>query len=327
MNNEYRSQAARGEASRRKYVGQSGRGEGVGNRVGGQPLVPHPTPSPYSLTLSSYPWSLRLFMAVALVGALAIGLRVTGILALPVDPPVGAEATHAAFTNVLSGRVSGSLDPVRYFPPPAAWYGQAPALPDAGLPLFGWLVASGMQLTGAGDWLGRAVSVLFSLLAGLLLFGIVRRTAGARAGLYALLFFSISPLSVVLGQQFSPDMAMLAAQALAMLGDNESAFDAHRQVLALATSRTTLGEQLFRLAQASRDLGKRDAAVQALNSGDPALTDTITVQTSDGTTQDIVISINGANDAAVITGDASGSLGDLVTTFTTDPALRPYSAV
>jgi soluble lytic murein transglycosylase len=54
------------------------------------------------------------------------------------------------------------------------------------------------------------------------------------------------------------------AQALAGLGDNEAAFDAHRQVLALATSTTALGEQLFRLAQVSRDLGKPDAALQAL---------------------------------------------------------------
>ncbi|RWD96991.1 VCBS domain-containing protein, partial [Mesorhizobium sp.] len=48
-------------------------------------------------------------------------------------------------------------------------------------------------------------------------------------------------------------------------------------------------------------LNEDDAAVQALNVGDPALTDTITVQTSDGTTKDITITINGANDAAVIT--------------------------
>jgi peptidoglycan lytic transglycosylase len=54
------------------------------------------------------------------------------------------------------------------------------------------------------------------------------------------------------------------AQALAGLGDNQAAFDAHRQVLALATSTSALGEQLFRLAQVSRDLGKPDAAVQAL---------------------------------------------------------------
>jgi soluble lytic murein transglycosylase len=54
------------------------------------------------------------------------------------------------------------------------------------------------------------------------------------------------------------------AQALATLGDNESAFDAHRQVLALATNGATLGEQLFHLAQVSRDLGKPEAALQAL---------------------------------------------------------------
>lgn len=56
----------------------------------------------------------------------------------------------------------------------------------------------------------------------------------------------------------------IRAQGLAALGDNEAAFDAHRQVLALATSVTALGEQLFHLAQVSRDLGKQDAAVQAL---------------------------------------------------------------
>src|SRR2546429_120644 len=54
------------------------------------------------------------------------------------------------------------------------------------------------------------------------------------------------------------------AKALAGVGDNDAAFDAHRQVLALATSTGTLGEELFRLARASRDLGKTDAAVQAL---------------------------------------------------------------
>jgi tetratricopeptide (TPR) repeat protein len=54
------------------------------------------------------------------------------------------------------------------------------------------------------------------------------------------------------------------AQGLAALGDNADAFDAHRQVLALANSTGALGEQLFHLAQVSRDLGKSDAALQAL---------------------------------------------------------------
>ncbi|AZO30716.1 hypothetical protein EJ071_27175 [Mesorhizobium sp. M1B.F.Ca.ET.045.04.1.1] len=80
--------------------------------------------------------------------------------------------------------------------------------------------------------------------------------------------------------------------------------------------RRLLGRDQRRARHAEHQCGRRvelraqrgRCAVQALNVGDPALTDTITVQTSDGTTKDIVISINGANDAAVITGDATGSV-------------------
>ena len=50
-------------------------------------------------------------------------------------------------------------------------------------------------------------------------------------------------------------------------------------------------------------LDNSNAAVQALNVGQ-TLTDTFTVTTVDGTAQLVTITINGANDAAVITGDA-----------------------
>src|SRR4029078_9648955 len=49
-----------------------------------------------------------------------------------------------------------------------------------------------------------------------------------------------------------------------------------------------------------------NAAVDALNVGD-TLTDTFTVSTEDGTTQQVTVTIHGANDAAVITGAVSGS--------------------
>src|SRR5207253_7399283 len=73
-----------------------------------------------------------------------------------------------------------------------------------------------------------------------------------------------SALDLAQGRPLKQRLLEVRGDALAQLGDNEAAFDAHRQVLALATSTTTLGEQLFRLAQVSRDLGKRDAAVLAL---------------------------------------------------------------
>ncbi|MBE1275476.1 VCBS domain-containing protein, partial [Enterovibrio baiacu] len=51
------------------------------------------------------------------------------------------------------------------------------------------------------------------------------------------------------------------------------------------------------------------ASIQSLADGDTA-TDTITVTASDGTTQDIVITITGTDDAAVVTGDTTGTTTD-----------------
>ena len=51
-------------------------------------------------------------------------------------------------------------------------------------------------------------------------------------------------------------------------------------------------------------LNNNNAAVQALNVGG-TLTDTFTVHTQDGTAQQVTITINGANDAAVISGTTS----------------------
>ena len=61
-------------------------------------------------------------------------------------------------------------------------------------------------------------------------------------------------------------------------------------------------------------------AIQALGGGDQ-LTDTLTVQSADGTTHNIVITINGTNDAAVISGTETGavtedSAGTLITSGT-----------
>ena len=54
-------------------------------------------------------------------------------------------------------------------------------------------------------------------------------------------------------------------------------------------------------------LDNSNATVQALNAGQ-TLTDTFTATTVDGTPQLVTITINGANDAAVISGVATGSV-------------------
>ena len=66
----------------------------------------------------------------------------------------------------------------------------------------------------------------------------------------------------------------------------------------------------------SYTLDNANASVQALNVGD-VLHELVTVATADGTTQQIDVTINGANDAAVITGTATGSVTeDSVSTAT-----------
>ncbi|WP_257282525.1 VCBS domain-containing protein, partial [Endozoicomonas sp. ISHI1] len=63
------------------------------------------------------------------------------------------------------------------------------------------------------------------------------------------------------------------------------------------------------------------AAIQALGNGD-SLSETVTVRSLDGTTHDIVITINGTNDAAVITGTDTGSVTeDAGNTLTTSGSL------
>ena len=54
-------------------------------------------------------------------------------------------------------------------------------------------------------------------------------------------------------------------------------------------------------------LDNDNSAVQALNVGDK-LTDTFTVTTIDGTPQVVTITINGTNDAAIISGKTTGSV-------------------
>ena len=83
--------------------------------------------------------------------------------------------------------------------------------------------------------------------------------------------------------------------------DNPS--DAFQAVAAGAASSQRLRQ--LRLTAAgvwTYTLDNTNAAVQALNTGSPALTDSFTVLSEDGTSQVVTITISGSNDAAVITG-------------------------
>ena len=80
--------------------------------------------------------------------------------------------------------------------------------------------------------------------------------------------------------------------------------------VAAAGSATDHGYGTFQMTAAGTwtyTLDNSNAAVQALNVGGH-LTDTFTVTTADGTQQIVTITIDGSNDAAVISGTSSGTV-------------------
>ena len=73
-------------------------------------------------------------------------------------------------------------------------------------------------------------------------------------------------------------------------------------------------------------LDDNNTAVQALNAGE-TLTDTFTAATIDGTEQPVTITINGRNDAAVISGAAIGSVVEAAAAPTARLVCRPRPAI
>ncbi|HUP27781.1 MAG TPA: glycosyltransferase family 39 protein [Chloroflexia bacterium] len=134
----------------------------------------------------------------------------------PVDAPVGVESTYGAQVNVLRG-ISPAAGEPRLLPPTPPWVGAAPVDSASGFPIYTVATVLLGNLVGDGDTAGRTISILFSLMAGLCLFSLVHRTAGARAAVYAGLLYGITPLSVMLGRQFSPASTIVASQALCLL--------------------------------------------------------------------------------------------------------------
>ncbi len=72
-------------------------------------------------------------------------------------------------------------------------------------------------------------------------------------------------------------------------------------------------------------LDNTNHAVQALNVGDK-LTDTFTVTTVDGTPQLVTVTINGSNDAAIISGDTTGSVLETDAKYDTPTATGTLTA-
>ena len=96
------------------------------------------------------------------------------------------------------------------------------------VPVYTGLVAATYGLAGEHEWIGRAWSLLGTLVAILALYDLVRREYDVETGLVAAFLFAMAPLSIFYGRAFLPDPWMTACVVLSVafyrryLDDGES---------------------------------------------------------------------------------------------------------
>ena len=82
------------------------------------------------------------------------------------------------------------------------------------VPLFAGLVGLTYRVAGEHEWLGRAWSMLATLVGILALYDLVRREYDEEAGLVAAFLFAMSPMMIFYGRAISPDPWMISCMLL-----------------------------------------------------------------------------------------------------------------
>ena len=97
-----------------------------------------------------------------------------------------------------------------FFYPRVDWRGDTPGYVEMEFPLYQFLVACLYRLVGAPrEWIGHAVSAMFSVATIPPLYALARKLYGVRAARFAAIAFVVAPLNVFYGRAFMPDAAML----------------------------------------------------------------------------------------------------------------------
>jgi hypothetical protein len=103
------------------------------------------------------------------------------------------------------------------FFPQIDWGGAGPGYVETEFQLLTWLTAALYLVFGEHVWLGRLLSLAFSVVGTAAFWGLARRLLPLTAARWALIAFVLSPLSMRYGSAFMPDATALAFFLLALL--------------------------------------------------------------------------------------------------------------
>ena len=126
-------------------------------------------------------------------------------------PIVGIHSWRQADTAAMARHFAIANTPI--WLPQIDWAGASAGYVESEFPLYPFLVSRLYLLAGVQEWLGRGLSVLFSVLTIGLVMRLGRRWFGAREGWWAGLFFAIAPLGVYYGRTFQAEALLLLLAA------------------------------------------------------------------------------------------------------------------
>ncbi|MEZ6037985.1 MAG: glycosyltransferase family 39 protein [Planctomycetota bacterium] len=109
------------------------------------------------------------------------------------------------------------LDDFDLLRPRVDWRGNTDGAVECEFPLYQALIAAVMEFAGLVEWPGRVLSMLFTLLAGWMLYLLLERRSGANGALAGLLVFLCSGSAPLLAVRVMPDGLSLAAGLAGML--------------------------------------------------------------------------------------------------------------
>jgi 4-amino-4-deoxy-L-arabinose transferase-like glycosyltransferase len=160
------------------------------------------------------PGRRREWLLVGAILACALGIRLIAIS----QPYVDAWSWRQADVAMIAENFYRHSFVLFY--PQINWAGTAPGYVGTEFPLVPLLAALLYGAFGVQAWVGRALSVAFFALSVPFLYLLVRQTSNARAALWAVAIYSLTPLSIFASRAFMPDMASLSLSlvALALFG-------------------------------------------------------------------------------------------------------------
>ncbi|MCB9877652.1 MAG: glycosyltransferase family 39 protein [Planctomycetes bacterium] len=148
--------------------------------------------------------------------ALALLVLAGFALALTVGVPSGIGSSWRECDTQAIAR-NFVLDDFDLLRPRVDWRGDTDGAVECEFPLYQALIAAVMEFAGLVEWPGRALSMLFTLLAGWTLYLLLERRSGPAGAIAGLLVFLCSGSAPLLAVRVMPDALSLAAGLVGLL--------------------------------------------------------------------------------------------------------------